>query len=78
MTKIPKAGDESQSECDQMGIVTVNRKVSQLAKRNCAILRRPTFIDAHKILFIFRAITKTKSRYWRSVDVTGSITVWMN
>lgn len=76
MTKIPKTSEESKSETDQVETVNMNRKVSQLAERNFKFLC-DTFIDGRKCL-CFRAITKTKSRYWKSVDVTGSITVWTN
>lgn len=77
MTKTPKAPEESKSDSDHLGIISVNRKVSQLANEICARLLCDNFIDRDKILY-FRAITKTKSRYWKSVDVIGSITVWMN
>lgn len=77
MTKTPKTLDESKSDTEQTAIISVNnRKVSQLANK-CACVLCDSFIDRYQIL-CFRAITRTKNRYWKSVDVTGSITVWMN
>lgn len=77
MTKIPKNADDSRPESDQSGIISLNnRKVSQISK--IIFFMYDTFIDRHKILLIFRAITKTKNRYWKNDVATGSIAVWMN